>query len=112
MKQHVRYPSGKQCSDAINDSYKCILNRLEKKKDRGPVSLKVDGFEHPVEVIHEKMTTRQDSFCRGNTCLTNLKYFSERLNKHVDKRKKQSKQSVLVSEKYSTRSLTNKTWRK
>lgn len=31
MKHHARYPPRKQCFYGINDSYKCILNRLGKQ---------------------------------------------------------------------------------
>lgn len=52
------------------------------------------------------MRKRQESFCKGNTCLTNL-IDSEGLNKHVDKREIQSIQPVWVCENYSTRPLTS-----
>lgn len=75
-------------------------------------STKSGSFEHPTEVIHDKMRERQDRFCKGNTCFTNLTDFSEWLNKHADKREIQSIQPVWVSENYSTRSLNNKSLRK
>lgn len=111
MKLHVRYPSRKQCFDDINDSYKFTLNRRKKKRHRSSFT-KSGCFEHPIEVMYDKMRKRQDSFCKGNTCLTNLIDFSERLNKHIDKREIQSIHPVWLSENYSTRSLTNKSWSK